>query len=179
MEKMSITKRLSVKAEKPQDQTCASKAQQIIDHMLADPTTGLSESLEKASVDAMFYGSSVLEVSNGGTDSATITAGPYITHIGNSATVANILRNPTLKQTTYPPQVRLRKIDLEEHPAFELTVEQLRAAWILAYGTRWVSMEKPMDDDYLNVVAHRLIAFGEIETHNLVDQWIPMGRIKT
>jgi hypothetical protein len=40
-------------------------------------------------------------------------------------------------------------------------------------------MEKPMEDDYMNVVAHRLMAFGEIETHNLVDQWIPMGRIKT
>jgi len=175
---MSIIKRLSVKAEKPQDQTCASQAQKIIGHILDDQTTGLSESLEKASVDAMFYGSSVLEVSNGGNGNATITAGPFITHLGNNATVANILRNPTLKQTTYPPKARLRKIDLEEHPAFELTVEQLRAAWILAYGTRWVSMEKPMDDDYLNVVAHRLIAFGEIETHNLTDQWIPVGRIK-
>jgi hypothetical protein len=177
MEKMSIIKNLLVKAEKPQDQTCASQAQAIIDHMLDDPTTGLSESLEKAYVDAMFYGSSMLEVSNGGNGSATITAGPYVTHLGNSATVGRI--NPTLKQTTYPPQARLRKIDLEEHPAFELTVEQLRAAWILAYGTRWVSMEKPMDDDYMNVVTHRLMAFGEIETHNLVDQWIPMGRIKT
>jgi hypothetical protein len=39
-------------------------------------------------------------------------------------------------------------------------------------------MEKPMDDDYLNVVAHRLLAFGEVETHNVIDQYTPMGRIK-
>jgi hypothetical protein len=78
----------------------------------------------------------------------------------------------------YPPLVRLRITDLEEHPAFELTVEQLRAAWMLSYGTRWVSMDKPMNDDYLNVVAHRLMAFGELETHNVIDQNTPMGRIK-
>jgi len=164
---MSIIKSLLVKAEKPQDQTCALKVQATIDHMLADPTTGLSESLEKASVDAMFYGSSIVKLSNGGTGS-----GPMITAIGKGTV------NPVIKNT-YPPQVRLKMTDLEEHPAFELTVEQLRAAWILAYGTRWVSMEKPMEDDYMNVVAHRLMAFGEIETHNLVDQWTPMGRIKT
>ena len=174
---MSIIKSLLVKAEKPQDQTCASKAQQIIDHMLADPTTGLNEAVEKASVDAMMYGSSMLHVKAGG---IVNTAGPYITHIGNntSATIRNITRNITAVQQSYPPIVRLRSTDLEEHPAFELTVEQLRAAWMLAYGTRWVSMEKPMDDDYLNVVAHRLLAFGEVETHNVIDQYTPMGRIK-
>lgn len=85
--------------------------------------------------------------------------------------------HPLATNQSYPPIVRLRITDLETHPAFELTVEQLRAAWILAYGTRWVSMEKPMDDDYLNVVAHRLLAFGEVETHN-VDWYTPMGRIK-
>jgi putative SOS response-associated peptidase YedK len=86
--------------------------------------------------------------------------------------------HPLATKQSYPPIVRLRSTDLEEHPAFELTVEQLRAAWMLAYGTRWVSMEKPMDDDYLNVVAHRLLAFGEVETHNVIDQYTPMGRIK-
>jgi hypothetical protein len=140
--------------------------------MLADPTTGLNKAVEQASVDAMMYGSSMVKISNGG----TISAGPFITHIGNgtigkSATIRNLMPN-------YPPMVRLRITDLEKHPAFELTVEQLRAAWMLSYGTRWVSMDKPMNDDYLNVVAHRLMAFGELETHNVIDQNTPMGRIK-
>lgn len=167
---MSIIKSLLVKAEKPQDQTCASKAQQIIDHMLADPTTGLSKAIDDSVADAMVYGSSMLHVKAGG---IVNTAGPYITHIGNntSATIRNLMPN-------YPPMVRLRITDLEEHPAFELTVEQLRAAWMLSYGTRWVSMDKPMNDDYLSVVAHRLMAFGELETHNVIDQNTPMGRIK-
>ena len=166
---MSITKSLLVKAEKPQDQTCASKAQQIIDHMLADPTTGLSRAIDDSVADAMVYGSSMLNVKAGG---IVNTAGPYIVHTGKSATIRNLMPN-------YPPMVRLRKTDLEEHPAFELTVEQLRAAWMLSYGTRWVSMDKPMNDDYLNVVAHRLMAFGELETHHVIDQNTPMGRIKT
>jgi len=168
---MSITKSLLVKAEKPQDQTCASKAQQIIDHMLADPTTGLSKAIDDSVADAMVYGSSMLNVSNNNGITAITNAGPYIVHTGKSATVRNLMPN-------YPPLVRLRITDLEEHPAFELTVEQLRAAWMLSYGTRWVSMDKPMNDDYLNVVTHRLMAFGELETHNVIDQNTPMGRIK-
>lgn len=138
--------------------------------MLADPTTGLSKAIDDSVADAMVYGSSMLHVKAGG---IVNTAGPYITHIGNntSATIRNLMPN-------YPPMVRLRITDLEEHPAFELTVEQLRAAWMLSYGTRWVSMDKPMNDDYLSVVAHRLMAFGELETHNVIDQNTPMGRIK-
>lgn len=170
---MSIIKSLLVKAEKPQDQTCASKAQQIIDHMLADPTTGLSKAIDDSVTDSLVYGSSMLHVKNNNGITAITNAGPFITHIGNTG-----IGSVTAVKQSYPPIVRLRSIDLEEHPAFELTVEQLRAAWMLAYGTRWVSMEKPMDDDYLNVVAHRLLAFGEVETHNVIDQYTPMGRIK-
>ena len=138
--------------------------------MLADQTTGLSKAIDDSVTDSLVYGSSMLHVKAGG---IVNTAGPYITHIGNntSATIRNLMPN-------YPPMVRLRITDLEEHPAFELTVEQLRAAWMLSYGTRWVSMDKPMNDDYLNVVAHRLMAFGELETHNVIDQNTPMGRIK-
>jgi hypothetical protein len=175
MEKMSIIKSLLVKAEKPQDQTCASKVQATIDHMLADPTTGLNKAIEEANTNALLYGNARIQV--GTATDGTITAGPYITHIGNNTSAT--IRNITAVKQSYPPIVRLRSTDLEEHPAFELTVEQLRAAWMLAYGTRWVSMEKPMDDDYLNVVAHRLLAFGEVETHNVIDQYTPMGRIKT
>ena len=67
---------------------------------------------------------------------------------------------------------------MDKHPAFELTVEQLRGAWMLAYGARWISMETPLEDDYLNVVAQRLVALGEVETHNVIDQYAPMARIK-
>jgi hypothetical protein len=49
---------------------------------------------------------------------------------------------------------------------------------MLAYGTRWISMETPLEDDYLNVVAQRLVALGEVETHNVIDQYAPMARIK-
>jgi hypothetical protein len=140
--------------------------------MLADPTTGLSKAIDDSVTDSLVYGSSMLNVSNNNGITAITNAGPYIVHTGKSATIRNLMPN-------YPPMVRLRKIDLEEHPAFELTVEQLRAAWIITYGTRWVSMEEPMNDDYLNVVTHRLISFGELETHNVIDQNTPMGRIKT
>ena len=170
---MSITKRLLVKAEKPQDQTCASSLQAVIDHTLADQTTELnklSKAIEEANTNALLYGNAMIQV-NTATD-GTITAGPFTTHIGNSATIRSI------KPSVYPPRVRLKRIELETHPAFELTVEQLRAAWMLAYGTRWVSMEEPMNDDYLNVVTHRLISFGELETHDVTDQYTPMGRIK-
>ena len=169
---MSIIKSLLVKAEKPQDQTCALKAQQIIDHMLADQTTGLSKAIDDSVADAMVYGSSMLNVSNNNGITAITNAGPYIVHTGNSATIRSI------SPSVYPSRVRLKRTELETHPAFELTVEQLRAAWMLAYGTRWVSMEEPMNDDYLNVVTHRLIAFGELETHDVIDQYTPMGRIK-
>jgi hypothetical protein len=169
---MSTTKRLLVKAEKPQDQTCASSLQAVIDHMLADQTTGLSKAIDDSVADAMVYGSSMLNVSNNNGITAITNAGPYITHIGNSATIRSI------SPSVYPSRVRLKRTELETHPAFELTVEQLRAAWMLAYGTRWVSMEEPMNDDYLNVVTHRLIAFGELETHDVIDQYTPMGRIK-
>jgi len=166
---MSIIKNLLAKAGKPQDQTCASSLQQTIDHMLADPTTGLNKAIEEANTSALLYGSSMIQI---GPSKATITAGPYITHIGKSATISR-----TLPQG-YPRQINLRSTDLDKHPAFELTVEQLRGAWMLAYGTRWVSMETPLEDDYLNVVAQRLVALGEVETHNVIDQYAPMARIK-
>jgi hypothetical protein len=140
--------------------------------MLADQTTGLSKAIDDSVADAMVYGSSMLNVSNNNGITAITNAGPYITHIGNSATIRSI------SPSVYPSRVRLKRTELETHPAFELTVEQLRAAWMLAYGTRWVSMEEPMNDDYLNVVTHRLIAFGELETHDVIDQYTPMGRIK-
>ena len=143
--------------------------------MLADPTTGLSRAIDDSVTDSLVYGSSVLQVKNNNGITAITNAGPFVTHLGSngtSATIRNLMPN-------YPPRVRLRITDLEEHPAFELTVEQLRAAWMLSYGTRWVSMDKPMNDDYLNVVAYRLMAFGELETHNVIDQNTPMGRIKT
>ena len=139
--------------------------------MLADPTTGLSKAIDDSITDSLVYGSSMLQVKNNNGIAAITNAGPYIVNTGKSATIRNLMPN-------YPPLVRLRITDLEEHPAFELTVEQLRAAWMLSYGTRWVSMDKPMNDDYLNVVAHRLMAFGELETHNVIDQNTPMGRIK-
>jgi hypothetical protein len=160
MEKMSTTNNPFQKAEKLQDQISKLSLQPRIEVLPANQTTRLSKAIDDSVTDSLVYGSSVLNVSN------------------TSATARNITRNITAVQQSYPPIVRLRSTDLEEHPAFELTVEQLRAAWMLAYGTRWVSMEKPMDDDYLNVVAHRLLAFGEVETHNVIDQYTPMGRIK-
>jgi hypothetical protein len=158
MEKMLTTKRLSVRAEKPQDQTCASKAQEIIGHILDDQTTGLSDAVDAAVYNSVLYGSSIIKMANNqGTITATI---------------------PTFQKAIYSPRVRLNRKELETHPAFELTVEQLRAAWMIAYGSRWISMEEPMNDDYLNVVTHRLISFGELEVHDVIDQYTPMGRIK-
>ena len=156
---MSIIKNLLAKVGKPQNQTCASSLQQTTDPTLANQTIPLS---------------------NGGTG-ATLTQGLHGTYYFASSTIGKTITigpHTTNSLKGYPRQVNLRSTDLDKHPAFELTVEQLRAAWMLAYGTRWISMETPLEDDYLNVVAQRLVALGEVETHNVIDQYAPMARIK-
>ena len=159
MEKMSIIKNLLAKAGKPQDQTCALNQPQTTDPTLVNPITLLSSDGTGATLTQGLHGTYHFASSTTG---KTITIGPHTT---------NSLKG-------YPRQVNLKSTDLGKHPAFELTVEQLRAAWMLSYGTRWISMETPLEDDYLNVVAQRLVALGEVETHNVVDQYAPMARIK-
>ena len=161
---MSITKSLSVKAEKPQDQTCASQAQALIDHILDEKTTELSKAIDDSIVDSLAYGSAVIKM-----EGASIKPGgiyPYATT--NTATL----------HRTMPRYVETKRATLETHPVYELTVEQLRAAWMLTHGTRWVSLGDSEPDDYMDNVALRLKALGELEVHNVTDQYAPMARIK-
>ena len=167
---MSTTKSLSVKAEKPQDQTSASKAQALTEAILADQTTELSKAVDDAVMDSVLYGSSMLKV--GATTSATsLVYKPAMTLSGNNINTATISR-------MYPRMVDLNRTALETHPVFELTVEQLRAAWMLTYGSRWVCLDETTQDDYMEKVMMRLKALGELEVHNVVDQYAPMARIK-
>ena len=60
---MSTTKRLSVKAEKPQDQTCASKVQELTEAILADQTTGLSDAIDAAVYNSIAFGNAAVKMS--------------------------------------------------------------------------------------------------------------------
>lgn len=104
---MLTIKSLLVKAEKPQDQTCASKVQAIIDHMLADPTTGLSKAIEDSVIDSLVYGSSMFTVNSA---ASIINAMDYTTRFEEIPTV----------------QIG--------HFSRAMTNDQLKAAWLLVYG---------------------------------------------
>lgn len=161
---MSITKRLSVKAEKPQDQTCASQAQALIDHILEEKTTGLSDAIDSAVYSSIITGTGMVKL------------GGYTVSTGSNTDATQIsASNPSYP---YLRPTDLKRETLESHPAFELTVEQLRAAWMLAYGNRWVSMDEASSDDYMEKVSMRLRSLGELEVHNVIDQYAPMARIK-
>lgn len=166
---MSTTKRLSVKAEKPQDQTCASQAQALIDHILDEKTTGLSKAIDDNIVDALVFGSAVIKA-----EGQPITYTPAMT-LDSSGNFG--IGTATLHRTM-PRYVETKRATLETHPVYELTVEQLRAAWMLTHGTRWVSLGDSEPDDYMDNVALRLKALGELEVHNVTDQYAPMARIK-
>jgi len=120
---MSTTKRLSVKAEKPQDQTCASQAQKLIDHILDDQTTGLSDAIDSAVYSSIITGNAAIKMEGGPITASHLS--PYIISTGSN----NI--NAATLHRTYPRPSDVNRETLETHPAFELTVEQLRAAWML------------------------------------------------
>ena len=166
---MSTTKSLSVKAEKPQDQTCASQAQALIDHILDEKTTGLSKAIDDNIVDALVFGSAVIKA-----EGQPITYTPAMTLNSNG----NLGIGTATLHRTMPRYVETKRATLETHPVYELTVEQLRAAWMLTHGTRWVSLGDSEPDDYMDNVALRLKALGELEVHNVTDQYAPMARIK-
>lgn len=174
---MSTTKRLSVKAEKPQDQTCASPAQKLIDHILADQTTGLSDAIDSAVYNSVVTGTGMVQmgIKNG---AITATTTPYIVNTGNSGAVLRASgsgSNPSWSGLSR--QVVLKRQLMEADPLFEMTTEQLRAAWMITYGNRWVSLDA-IDDNDTNIIMLRLRALGELEVHNVVDQYSPMARIK-
>jgi len=172
---MSTTKRLSVKAEKPQDQTCASQAQALIDHILEDQTTGLSDAIDSAVYNSIMFGSAAVKASG-----QPVTYSPAMTldSSGNLGigTSSNNINTATINRV-YPRRAALKHAELDSHPIFQMTTEQLRAAWMLTYGSRWVSMGDIQDDDMV-LIMERLKALGEMEIHNVVDQFSPMGRLK-
>ena len=168
---MSITKRLSVKAAKPQDQTCASQAQALIDHILDEKTTALSDAIDSAVYNSIMLGNAAIKMEGGPVSIGgfTATTTPY-----QGPAISAHLRS----SHPYPRPTDLKREMLDTHPAFELTTEQLRASWMLTYGNRWVDIQEARSDDYMSVVALRLKALGELEVHNTVDQYSAVGRLK-
>lgn len=148
---MSITKRLSVKVAKPQDQTSASKLQALTEAILADQTTALSKSIDDAVMNSLVYGSSMLRV-----DAVPKQPGGYVW-----ITDAN---NPSLTRVN-PMTPRFTRELLETHPVFQLNREQLRAAWLVQFGHRWVNLNECESDTYL--MSERLQNFGEMEAYSL------------
>ena len=173
---MSTTKRLSVKAAKPQDQTCASQVQTLIDHILEDQTTGLSDATDAAVINSSLFGTAALKVEGSPVGGYTYTPYPNNTTT-NTITVSNSNSHSRINMT-YPRLNELTRDMLETHPVFELTVEQLRAAWMIEYGSRWVSLNDVCADEYMDKVHFRLRSLGELEVHNVIDQYAPMARIK-
>ena len=165
---MSTTKRLSVKAVKPQDQTFASKMQAITEAILDEKTTGLSDAIDAAVYSSIITGNAMVKM-EGGSVTTTPYHGPSIAHIRNGASNPS---HPYIRPTD------LKREMLDTHPAFELNTEQLRAAWMLTYGNRWVDIQEATSDDYMSIVALRLKALGELEVHNTVDQYSAVGRLK-
>ena len=160
---MSTTKRLLVKAEKPQDQTCASQAQALIDHILEEKTTGLSDAIDSAVYSSIMHGTGSVKLDG------------YTIGLSNTTATQISASNPSYP---YLRPTELKREMLDTHPAFELTTEQLRASWMLTYGNRWVDIQEARSDDYMSVVALRLKALGELEVHNTVDQYSAVGRLK-
>ena len=169
---MSIIKPRSAKAAKLPEATSESKAQALTEAILAEKTTELSKAIDDAVLDSMVYGTgSVKVVTNQLT--GQLTGGPFVINTGSGHSVRHSSSNPG-----WPRPVDLKKEMLETHPVFELTVEQLRAAWMLTYGSRWMDMSEIYADDYMDKVATRLKALGELEVHGVIDQYSPMARIK-
>ena len=119
---MSTTKRLSVKAVKPQDQTSASQAQALIDHILDEKTTELSDAVDSAVYSSIINGTGMVQMGMRA-GAITATGGPYALSSDN----INAARIHASIPGLYPRPIDLKREMLEEHPAFELTVEQLRA----------------------------------------------------
>lgn len=165
---MSTTKRLSVKAVKPQDQTSVCKPLEIIEAILDEKTTALSDAIDSAVYNSIMFGSATLKM-EGGSVTTTPYHGPSIAHIRNGAPNPS---HPYIRPTD------LKRETIDTHPAFELNTEQLRAAWMLTYGNRWVDIAAAQQDDYMSIVALRLKALGELEVHNTVDQYSAVGRLK-
>lgn len=164
---MSTTKRLSVKAVKPQDQTSECKPLKLIEAILDEKTTELSDAIDSAVYNSIMFGSATLKMEGGSI--TTPYHGPAITNIRNGASNPS---SPFIRPTD------LKRETLDTHPAFELNTEQLRAAWMLTYGNRWVDIAAAQQDDYMSIVALRLKALGELEVHNTVDQYSAVGRLK-
>lgn len=178
---MSTTKRLSVKAAKQQDQTSECKPLKLIEAILDEKTTELSDAIDSAVYSSIINGTGMVKlgIENG---SITATGGPYTYSTGTTTTPYHgpslISRAHPSSSHPYPRHSDLKREMLESHPAFELTVEQLRAAWMLSYGNRWVSLDEASCDDYMEKVSMRLKSLGELEVHNVIDQYAPMARIK-
>ena len=184
---MSTIKSLLVKAEKPQDQTCASQAQALIEATLADRTTGLSDAIDSAVYSSVINGTGMVKM---GLENGAITAtgGPYTFTTGTTttpyhgpATIQHIHNNNIgthkIINSAYPRVVALKHAELDSHPVFQMTTEQLRAAWMITYGSRWIALGEINDDDTA-LIMERLKSLGEMEIHNVVDQYSPMGRLK-
>lgn len=83
-----------------------------------------------------------------------------------------------LNQSVQVPQWPRQSVPYEavtniHHEVFDLTHEELRAAWLTRYGNGWVStveMTTTEDRPYFEYVYTRLKAFSDLETYTVLDE---------
>ena len=158
---MSTTKHPLVKAEKPQDQTSASKVQALIDHSLEDQTTGLSDAMQEAMTNSLFYGNSMIKVGPAinGTNTIHTTA--------TTASISNNLRRTILSTGQ---EVQTNMIEIKEHEAFNAPVATLLNLWLTRFGNEWIDLEDIESDEFFAIAYKRLKQMGELEQHYLTDR---------
>lgn len=154
---MSITKRLSVKAAKPQDQTCASKVQELTEAILADQTTGLSKAIDDAIVDSLVYGSSMLRV-----DAVPKQPGGYVWKYKASERYS--LHGYS--------EIRMEGVPVDnKHFSTHMSTEQLRAAWLLEYGDRLVPLHRLAENEDMYIIGRQLYARGQLNEEKQFDTY--------
>ena len=88
----------------------------------------------------------------------------HITNAGKVTPTMMLNRTGQLSAASYTP------ID---HEVFDLTVEELRAVWIVRFGTGWVRTDEelPISENpvYFELVFQRLSQFAELEYHMKLD----------
>lgn len=160
---MSTTKHPLVKAVKPQDQTSALKAQALIDHLLEDQTTELNKAVDDSVTDAVFYGSSMLQVSPN-----TVTSVPH--NIWTSTAIGTATANSIRQSVNRWPEVQTNMLEIKEHEAFNTSIATLLDLWVTRFGNEWIDLEDIENDEFFAIAYKRLKQMGELEQHYLTDR---------
>lgn len=116
-------------------------------------------------------------VNSATTSTSTVNITPY----HNSALQSNI--HPSYwtqsaqgisSSISVNPPLSMGNISDKEHPIFELTMEQLRAGWILHFGTDWVPATtlNAETDSYYKALAERMCLACELERYQFTNSQV-------